>query len=45
MRDKIHDQDSDMLSTYDQDDLLQSVFVVGEMLAELMSVYHFLPVV
>ena len=45
MRDKIHDQDLDTLSPYGQGDLLQSVFVVGETLAQLVSVYHFLPVV
>ena len=28
MRDKIHVLDLDKLSTYDQDDLLQSVFVI-----------------
>ena len=42
MKDRIDVLDLDMLSTYDQDDLLQSVFVAGEMLAELESENHFL---
>ena len=42
MKDRIHVLDWDMLSTYDQDDLLQSVFVAREMLVELESENHFL---
>jgi hypothetical protein len=45
MKDKAYVQDLDMLSLYGQDDLVPIVFVVGEMLVELVSVYHFLPVV
>jgi hypothetical protein len=35
MKDRTHDQELDMLSTYDQDDLNQSVFVAREMPVEL----------
>jgi hypothetical protein len=45
MRDKINDQGLVMLSMYGQDDLRLSVFVVGEMLAVMEFVYHFLAVV
>ena len=40
MRDRIHVLDLNMLSTYGQDDLLQSVFVVRETLVELESVLY-----
>jgi hypothetical protein len=42
MRDKMYDQDLDILSMYGQGDLLQSVFVAGETLVELESENHFL---
>ena len=42
MKDKIDVLDLDMLSTYDQDDLLQSAFVARETLVELESKNHFL---
>ena len=42
MKDRIGVQDLDKLSTYDQDDLLRSVFVVRETLVELESENHFL---
>ena len=42
MRDKMYDQDLDMLSMYGQDDLLQSVFVAGETPVGLESENHFL---
>jgi len=42
MKDKIHAQDLDMLSTYDQDDLSQLVFVARETLVELESQNHFI---
>ena len=42
MKDRIHVLDLDKLSTYGQDDLLQSVFVAREMLVELESENHFL---
>jgi hypothetical protein len=42
MKDRTHDQDLDMLSTYDQDVLHQSVFVATEMLVELESQNHYL---
>ena len=42
MKDRIDVLDLDKLSTYGQDYLLQSVFVVREMLVELESENHFL---
>lgn len=36
MKDRIDILDLDKLSTYDQDDLLRSVFIVKEMLVELV---------
>jgi hypothetical protein len=42
MRDKMYDQDLDMLSMYGQGGLLQSVFVARETLVELESENHFL---
>ena len=42
MKDRIHVLDWDKLSTYGQDDLLQSVFVAREMLVELESENRFL---
>jgi hypothetical protein len=42
MKDRMHDQGLDMLSMYGQDDLFQSVFVVGETFAELALQNHFL---
>jgi hypothetical protein len=42
MRDKIHVLDWDMLSTYGQDDLHQSVFAARETLLELESESRFL---
>jgi hypothetical protein len=42
MKDRIDVPDLDMLSTYDQDDLPQSVFVVRETLVELESENRFL---
>jgi hypothetical protein len=42
MKDRIDVLDLDKLSTYDQDDLLQSVFVVRETLVELESGNRFL---
>jgi hypothetical protein len=41
MRDRIDVLDLDMLSTYDQDDLLQLAFVARETLVELESENHF----
>jgi hypothetical protein len=41
MKDKIHVQDLDTLSTYGQDDLLQLAFVARETLVELESENHF----
>jgi hypothetical protein len=41
MKDRTHDQDLDMLSTYDQDGLPQLAFVAREMLVELESENHF----
>jgi hypothetical protein len=40
MKDRIHDQDSDKLSTYGQDDLHLLIFVARETLVELVSEYH-----
>ena len=45
MKDRTRAPGLDMLSMYSQDDLHLSVFVVEQMLAELESVNHFLPVV
>ena len=42
MKDRTHDQDLDMLSTYDQDGLHQLAFVARETLVELESENHFL---
>jgi hypothetical protein len=42
MKDRTHVLDWDKLSTYGQDDLLQSVFVAREMPVELESENHFL---
>ena len=42
MKDRIHVLDLDMLSTYDQDVLLQLVFAARETLAEQESQYRFL---
>jgi hypothetical protein len=42
MKDRMYDQGLDMLSGYDQDDLLQLVFAVEEILPAMESVYHFL---
>ena len=42
MKDRIYVLDLDMLSMYDQDDLLQSAFVARETLVELESENHFL---
>ena len=42
MKDRTHDQDLDMLSTYDQDGLHQLAFVAREMLVELESENRFL---
>ncbi len=42
MRDRIDVLDLDMLSTYDQDDLLQLAFVARETLVELESENHFI---
>jgi hypothetical protein len=42
MKDRRNVPDWDKLSTYDQDDLLQSVFVAREMLVELESENRFL---
>ena len=41
MKDRMHVPDWDKLSTYGQDDLLQSVFAAGETLAELEFGNHF----
>ena len=41
MKDRIDVLDWDMLSTYDQDDLLKLAFAVGETLVELESENHF----
>jgi len=45
MKDRIHDQDLDILSEYDQDVFYLLVFAVEQMLAVMEFVYHFLPVV
>jgi hypothetical protein len=45
MKDKIDDQDLDMLSMYDQDVLYLLVFAVEQMLAVMEFANHFLPVV
>ena len=42
MKDRIDVLDWDMLSTYDQDDSHQSIFVARETLVELESENHFL---
>ncbi len=42
MKDRTYVRDWDKLSTYGQDDLLQSVFVVRETLVELESENRFL---
>jgi hypothetical protein len=42
MKDRIDVRDLDKLSMYDQDDLLQLIFVAGETIAELESQNHFL---
>jgi hypothetical protein len=42
MKDRRNVLDLDMLSMYGQDDLFQSVFVVGETFAELALQNHFL---
>ena len=44
MKDRIDVLDLDMLSTYDQDDLLLLAFVARETLVELESENHFLPI-
>jgi hypothetical protein len=41
VRDREDVLNSDMLSMYDQDDLLQLAFVAKEKLAELETLYHF----
>ena len=41
LRDREDALNSDMLSMYDQDDLLQLAFVAKEMLAKLETLYHF----
>ena len=40
MKDRTHVLDLDKLSTYGQDDLVQSASVVRETLVELESAYH-----
>jgi hypothetical protein len=40
MKDRMYDQDLDMLSTYDQNDPILLVFAVKEMLVLLEFVYH-----